>query len=214
MMGWNGPPRAAAPTSGFLACRRGRTPGRPAICRGIPRGRLRSSGPARPGHRFLSKESGGKERAGGRIPPAPPKTGPTAAAGCTGKAKTGRASTPGSFFCTQQALPRPGRPAPVTPRALTAAALYRPGPPGRHRCNPPETPLRLRHRWDLRRNPAAYAAGPARHSRGRPPGRPAVHWALPGTSPARRPQPVPTTIKAGRLLLTSGPHRRKEDTMK
>ena len=48
----------------------------PAIRRGTPsRGRLRGSGPARPGHRFLSEESGGKERAGGYIPPGAPQNG-------------------------------------------------------------------------------------------------------------------------------------------
>ena len=33
------------------------------------------------------------------------------AAGCTNQARTGRGCTPGSFFCSFQALPRPGRPA-------------------------------------------------------------------------------------------------------
>ena len=79
------------------------------------------------GTAFFPKESGGKERARGsfmrwlrvdfhrRCPrhlrlPVLPKRGPMAA-GCTNQAKTGRASTPGSFFCSFQALPRPGRPA-------------------------------------------------------------------------------------------------------
>ena len=68
----------------------------------------------RPGlrrHRFLSKESGGKEGAGGKSPRRPPIRGFTAAESCTDKARTGRASTPGSFFAfvTGAAAPRAAR---------------------------------------------------------------------------------------------------------
>ncbi len=76
--------------------------------------RPRGAGPARPGHRFLSKESGGKERAGGFTPGAP-KRGLMAAEGCTDRASTGRSSNaPEALAVTSQALPRLGWHASIT----------------------------------------------------------------------------------------------------
>ena len=141
----------------------------------------------------------GERRAGGAPPTLdPPVRGFMAAESCTDKARTGRASTPGSFLCPSQALPRPGRPASITRQALTAAALYRSGPPGRHRCYAAEI------LWRLRRHTACL--GPTSPVGG-------------GRAPTARfesaaGRAVRATTRAGRLLLTSGPHRRKEDTMK
>ena len=126
--------------------------------RGPPGARLPGRGTA-----FFPKESGGKERAGGSFlrwlrvdshrrcprhlrPPAPPNTGVHGGKRCTGQAKTGRASTPGSFLCPSQALPRLGLPASITRQALTAAALYQVRPPGRRRCHAAEILWRPRRR--------------------------------------------------------------------
>ena len=68
------------------------------------------SGPARPGHRFLSQRKRW-ERKGRGAPPTldPPIRGLMAAVGCTGRAKTGRALPPAPLALLLQALPRLGR---------------------------------------------------------------------------------------------------------
>ena len=68
------------------------------------------SGPARPGHRFLSQRKRW-ERKGREAPPTldPPIRGLMAAVGCTGRAKTGRALPPAPLALLLQALPRLGR---------------------------------------------------------------------------------------------------------
>ena len=94
--------------------------------------------PARRAPPFLPEEMGGKKGRGASPTLDPPIRGFMAAESCTDKARTGRASTPGTFFGFVTGAAAPWGPASITRQALTAAALYRPGPPGRRRCLPPK----------------------------------------------------------------------------
>ena len=96
----------------------------------------------RGGRPHLFPKKWGERRAGGAPPTLdPPIRGFMAAESCTDKARTGRASTPGSFFgfVTGAAAPWAARIG-ITPQALEVVALYRPGPPGRRRCHAAEGP--------------------------------------------------------------------------
>ena len=97
--------------------------------------------PARRAPPFLPEEMGGKKGRGAPPTLDPPIRGFMAAESCTDKARTGRASTPGSFFgfVTGAAAPWVARIG-ITPQALEVVALYRPGPPGRRRCHAAEGP--------------------------------------------------------------------------
>ena len=105
-------------------------------------GRMRGSRmPARRAPPFLPEEMGGKKGRGASPTLDPPIRGFMAAESCTDKARTGRASTPGSFFgfVTGAAAPWAARIG-ITPQALKVVALYRLGPPGRRRCHAAEGP--------------------------------------------------------------------------
>ena len=93
------------------------------------------SGPARPGHRFLSQRKRWERKGRGCAPGTPQKRGLMAAVGCTGRAKTGRALPPAllTLLYTGAAAPRAARIG-ITLQAQKTAALYRLGPPGRRRC--------------------------------------------------------------------------------
>ena len=154
---------------------------------------------------FFPKESGGKERAGG-VPRHPPNGGPRRREAVQTRQEPGVHPRPVPFSirfrrCRALGGPRRSPCKPCWPLRCTGlarrAAIGAMPPNGLGSCGSLAGPHRLprrpcqpprctrRAQWA----PAArfvYAAGPA----------------------------VPATIKAGRLLLTSGPHRRKEDTMK
>ena len=74
-----------------------------------------------------------------RLRPRPPSTGAHGGGGLYGQGKD-RARIAASFsgsFVTGAAAPWAARIG-IAPQALTAAALYRLGPPGRHRCHAAE----------------------------------------------------------------------------
>ena len=108
------------------------------------RGTSPRGAPARRAPLFLPEEIGEKKGRGASPTLGPPVRGFMAAVACTGPAKTGSVSPPALLELTSQALPRPGAARiGITPQALIAAALYRPGPPGRRRCHAAEKPWRL-----------------------------------------------------------------------
>ena len=86
---------------------------------------------------FLPKEMG--EKKGRGLCPLDPQTGAHGGGGMYGQGKDQPridARFPGTYV-TGAAAPRVARIG-ITPQALTAAALYRLGPPGRHRCHAAE----------------------------------------------------------------------------
>ena len=102
---------------------------------------IRSLGRRRRPHFFPKKW--GKRRAGGSAPWTP-QTGARGGGGLYGQGKDQpriAARFPGTYV-TGAAVLRVARIG-ITPQALTAAALYRLGPPGRHRCHAAEIPRRL-----------------------------------------------------------------------
>ena len=105
---------------------------------GLPAGAYPAGAP------ISSRRNGGKEGPGGFAHPGPPSTGAHGGGGLYRQGKDQpRIATcfPGTHV-TGAAAPGAARIG-ITPQALMAAALYRPGPPGRRRCHAAEKPWRL-----------------------------------------------------------------------
>ena len=105
-----------------------------------------------------SQRNGGKEGPGGFAHPGPPSTGAHGGGGLYRQGKDQpriAACFPGTHV-TGAAAPRAARIG-ITLQALMAAALYRPGPPGRRWCHAAEIPWYLRRRLVGRGN-AAWSA--------------------------------------------------------
>ena len=114
---------------------------------GLP-GSERSAAWADDGAPISSQRNGGKEGSGGSAHPEPPSTGAHGGGGLYGQGKDQpriAACFPGTHV-TGAAAPWAARIG-ITPQALTAAALYQLGPPGRHRCHAAEIPRRLPVAW-------------------------------------------------------------------